>query len=772
MNFYGKYLEQLRHELRMANIEKLQHQTETKQQKMLQDIYLAEFGLNRALLNGDDLKSFIGKNPDEIIRIFGKNKLVLSAPKQSVILQEIKNNMQHYLYFIENPRLLAEVIRKNRLRRVRNALLRKRKSTVLDIYANYLIATNYDLDTNKYEEAKDQQFKKLKVDEKTKMENDLYNLFEKGMLPESIMPVIEKRISTISVPSERDVIEAENTEMPGNTKEIVIPKIVQEELTEEVSDVIEKGELSKILDDMFREVDEEEAKLAKINEDKPKSDNSVYIYPVQSDQMDYRYSGYVKFSPVSYTGMFKVDNLLYPTITHFMLASLIAYLPSVSTLKNSHKYLLKNGVKYTGKFEDFEHPDIISKKYFDMRDASLVGQLHENAKIGLIEKFKNDGLRDILFATGNNSIVWGDYSDAILGSGKYKKGDNFVGKYLVEIREKYSTHRGEKINLLDGKDLFVTEWMRMRVRDIIRTAMTIREYTTLKYGAVAEFDSQFFINVINNVHHNCISIPNSETPVPRYFASLVKEDKEFGKIKSSDIVHIDEIVQLLWDKISGMVQYLITLLVKPTIQNLRIAIAQLELMVSDNKKCNDIGLETEENCIFSALINIIKGLINFNKRYGFGTEVTELDSKTAAAIILNTNIGSIRDTNFSQTEKEDMHQDGPDIFEFQYEEGAGDLDADNLSEGAEIVGYADENEGVIENEFESTMENDGYSPMSNYIAQSIKPIKEIADVEKFSTILENTIKIVKNAKMQKRTKKNRINFFATQAVVQDDLYDF
>ena len=73
---------------------------------------------------------------------------------------------------------------------------------------------------------------------------------------------------------------------------------------------------------------------------------------------------------------------------------------------------------------------------------------------------------------------------------------------------------------------------------------------------------------------------------------------------------------MLWKRIVVMVYYIIKNVNDPTLYNIKNILLKVEMLVSKEQNCVSIIQDNEElNCIFSAIINILSGIIEYNNEY-------------------------------------------------------------------------------------------------------------------------------------------------------------
>jgi hypothetical protein len=196
------------------------------------------------------------------------------------------------------------------------------------------------------------------------------------------------------------------------------------------------------------------------------------------------------------------------------------------------------------------------------------------------------------------------------------------------------------------------------------------------------------------------------------------------------------------------------------------------MLVSKGNKCVRILDNELDNCIASALVNIISGLVEFNNKYGSNNVINKIDVETAASIIVNRDIANEIEEmvpNLVVEEEEEMKlMDDPQIFE-TIDEADEDLEQ-------EVIGYDDDDFAQL---------SDDESPAPNPVPTKFKVNKiiigtmdttkqrtniqdlftamdDIKHVEDIENIMLSAIETIKNLRMSAVLKNNRINFFATQ----------
>lgn len=709
-NLLGKYLMQIRHNLKVSYRRQKEEKAYKDRETAIYEAYILERALINLIKQGNDLSEFIGMSNKEIFDKIGRLELMKKAPNKEMIIDIFNKNMLDPIIelSIDNPNTMIQAIRKKEMRSLQLRQLRKRRSLVFDMYADYIIQKEYpDLAANKYETAKKQQLDSLGVQQKSDLENRLYTLFETGMLSSKLSDNIDQQLAFISVPSEQEVEEAERVNLYFDSKEIV----------EENPYIPETGE-------------------------------PVLVYPMPLENNEQSQKNF-NLSPISYNGMLSIDNKKYPTVSHYILTSLLAKLSSIRTINNAYSYILSNPDVPVEDTESFLSPEAITLKYNNERDIDYANQLRKNTKTILDKKFEDRGLQDLLLITGNSTLVWNDFLDPILGVGeKGSRGQNFVGNYLMEIRKREAENRqNETIQTLTevditrvvNSDAFMREWVKMRVKDMCSSIMLMKEYLFHKDQIDKDIDSLFVTNVLDKVYQPCSYLygmtdqVNIETP--QYIGNMITLCKGFADASP-------EVIDLIWKRVAVMIYVLIKYLEVSSLKNIRAVIAKVELMVSAKTSCIQFISNEEDNCILSAIINILRGIVEFNKQYSYSTDLSEIDIRAAISMILRKELKD--EACELKTNKDDED------------------DVEIPQEQEFIFPEEDEQKMLIADYYEQSDEENGYSPDYNMILLLTKNIEEVKDNFKFVKDLENAIKTVKSCPISRRVKQNRINFFATQ----------
>jgi len=434
----------------------------------------------------------------------------------------------------------------------------------------------------------------------------------------------------------------------------------------------------------------------------------------------------------------------------------------------------------------------------DMYNA-YSNNIKENARTALHVKFENREYQNVLLATGNNTLVWNDRSDNILGSGKDGRGYNFVGKELMRLRTKIRETRKQTGDLGDVNDIlsvktisrvfsdpFLKEWLRMRVRDMCNVIITMKDYLHSKHKIIQDMTPDFVKTVLDRLYQPCshvfAAVDVIKSAAPEQFSVLVWNYKGFfhpddkvnqatGKPVKSRIDR-QEILNVMWRRLAVVIYYLIKHMRDATSVNLSVTLGKIESLASMRRKCIDVLPNDEENCIFSAIANLLRGITKLDVRYGTKPGFKEVDINAAVTILLNINRLSEQQALQRKMKQPDSQSrplqpppphppalesiaDGPDgDKEVVEEEVALDVETDDE---VDFDAYLDD-------DYEE--DNPTHAPdpeVSENIRRALNDIDIPEDDDSVIFMLDDAIKFVKSYPMRSSmVKTNRINFFASQ----------
>lgn len=229
------------------------------------------------------------------------------------------------------------------------------------------------------------------------------------------------------------------------------------------------------------------------------------------------------------------------------------------------------------------------------------------------------------------------------------------------------------------------------------------------------------------------------------------------------------IAQIYWERIYTMISALIQNVKPSTGANIRDVIVKAEMLNSEKSNCIRIIPNEQDNCIVSALMNLLSGIVAFKQEFSGNIELDEDDVKLAGSIILNTKFISSKvnvDTPYS--DEEDKEDDDEEFVVSP--SGSFPLDdMDEYSGGEEDYGEVDYDKNPYF-AFKWGVKN---SKKRSKHEQIIGTTGDLAKVEQQVLLIsaENSKSIsieimkmlreIKNSNLSEKIKQNRINFFAS-----------
>ena len=841
LNLYGNALKQIRQRLRSTVVRQEQEKTDKEYEDALYETYVAYKELVKAIKNGNTLEEYINMSPKEVIDAMGRSEVLSRAPSKEFVINQLhgrknipkvpgrnvrfqqpreeQTGMDRYLdsltsgkrvnltnrenlgqkvdwdkrakeedlaklseYYqqredegssrksykrprmrpttapppefivdpnnsksliekevyeiVNSPKSLVYIVRKQYLADLQKHQVNRREEAIAMAYAEFELAKNFpDIKPENYKKAIDQQFQKIGYDTRLGIGNSILVLYKDDKLPKKLTKAIDSVIREIIIPSEQDVMMAEQYTIEHSSKE--------------------------------------EAK--NINIYKKPEGQTVVIFAYPNDNMKPEYNA---LSPLN-DHMFKVNERLFPTVSHYVIFKLFQNVLN-NTTESYSKILGINAVVGGMNKDNFVSPETATARLNDTTTIIKMDKLKKYMYIGMNNKFLDRLLQDLLILTEDAELVYTDQNDVFLGVGPQGiHGDNEVGKYLMVLRERFRKERKDErveelstndITQIIEKDEFFRAWVDMRVTDMCKVVTTMKTYLFRKDGKKdIELTGDFVDSVMDDIYQPCANIfsmtDKVTAEVPYYFKVLVLSKPGFSKVS-------EEIVEILWKRIAVMIYFMIEFSKDRGIQNIRAIIAKLEMLVSKGNKCVKILDNELDNCIASALINIISGLAEFNSKYSSSNIINKIDVETAASIIVNRDISNeIEDMvpNLVIEEEDEMKlMDDPQIFE-TIDEADEDLDQ-------EVFGYEDDDFAQLSDD-EAPAPKPGPTKIKvnkivigtmdttkqlNNIQELFSAMDGIKHVEDIENVMLSAIETIKNMRMSVVLKNNRINFFATQ----------
>ena len=410
----------------------------------------------------------------------------------------------------------------------------------------------------------------------------------------------------------------------------------------------------------------------------------------------------------------------------------------------------------------FANIDDVTQRYSDIKRHLRATREKEYAEEGLNAKFKDRVLQDLLISTGGLTLVYDDTANSVLGVGEKQTGENFVGRYLMILREKFrkqrESEREVEVNLQDISivldDSIIRWWIAMRVGDMCRVILTVKEYLYSKAEITQHLTADFATTVLDTVYQPCSQLFGSvgliTTEAPQEFVGIVRRCRGFETVG-------DKVVEVIWKHIAVMIYALIKHCKIHKISNMRAVLGQIGTLLSRRSLCKEIVADNEDSCIISALLNLLTGIVEFNNLLGNDSKITEDDVKLAASIILDANISG------------EIILPGPVSGDWPGE----DLDLHDPTQAEaewRFPGHSDdESSGGDYGDMSSSGSSggsgrsggSGYAPIDKIVPLLLE-ISNDCDAQAIAQSIDTTVDFIKAyPDTSESVKQNRINFFAT-----------
>ena len=436
-------------------------------------------------------------------------------------------------------------------------------------------------------------------EELNKLRDRVIDLFKLGMLSASLSDIIDDNISKLEIPTEEDITEAEIAELSPVFIED-IPKADDVSSTPS-SRSSEGSPTTKIMKKIFKKDKLKRNELIDIINQKKGDDRSDDYKDwstkdlrqrldgleleqwngMKEEKEEYKEKGFLfvqpfgepigifreeeknlpelkPFNPEFYTGMLKIDNFLYPTMQHYMIARLIA---STGTRRNidahgvvtfekgmgissGRKTILVDQNVDNNSPGDFLTIHLAGEKYDTIDKETTTEMLSICTVTALNKKFADRSLQDLLILTGDSEIRWNSPENFFLGAGNDEyPGKNYVGITMMDIREKLKVTRSteEEIDIeIDdlinfvNKDAFIMAWVQMRLQDMCSVVYKLQQYLKKKDGINIDLNepelfSKLIKFTLDIVYQPCSSLvelsKKVETEAPSFFINMVKKCK-------------------------------------------------------------------------------------------------------------------------------------------------------------------------------------------------------------------------------------------------------
>ena len=609
-NEVGPYLMHLRSELMKENIREEKNRQQETENNKIYNIYLAHKFLIKKLDNFEsNLQEYLNKTSTEILKGVDKSELYFSsAPIQTIVDLYQKGSMPYINHELENPGTLAEKIREEYL----ESTIINAKYVLFERYASNLLSEKYKyIEKDKHLSIIYNQLNVLSDKERKNLKEKVYELYMNGKIE-----VSDENIQIII-----NFLKGKEENEIGSGEEL-------EEIKESGEEIISPQE-------------------NKINE-------SEIVF---SCDMNEKYNW---LSPC-YEKTFQVEGIYYPSVFHYIYASLYSLQTSVGNMISAHVKLM-SGDKFLDVYTLYQN-------YNNDRIKDYINTLSLSCKKALTIKFQKREFKELLVGTNKKILIFTDKKDNVLGIGEPEQ-MNITGILLMELRNTFvkegiignivykivQNTSYERI-MLNKK---LKDWFNGRMEDIAEFISYFHEYDNkliLNRETVRSLIFNFYWGCRNIYDNNAKIVPidkelqeKIEEIVPkipkscsmeiwRYLSYLIQELlkgtsldilKDYYKESKDSLIEIAK-----KENIKNPEKYRKTQLIGmliPKIDSLDNKVVEdyldrLQNIVANEVRdgnCSGPFADELDNCIISAVNNVLKALIFYFKVTSIGEKEIKL----------------------------------------------------------------------------------------------------------------------------------------------------
>ena len=249
---------------------------------------------------------------------------------------------------------------------------------------------------------------------------------------------------------------------------------------------------------------------------------------------------------------------------------------------------------------------------------------------------------------------------------------------------------------------------------------------------------------------------------------LKKEFSEYlrkaERVEKHYFLVMKNMAQIYWNHISVMLSALIQNVKPATASNIRNVLVKVEMLNSENSNCSRIIANEQDNCIVSALMNLLIGIQKFKREFSGSVELDSDDIELAGSIILN-NKFQAKHINTEEPDSDLEKEEDKFVVSPKGSFPEDDLNVDNDEE-------ENDDYGEVENDYEENpyfsfqwgakkLKQSFSSGDLAKIEQQLLLLGVTYDSKKLSIVVMKTVQKIKNSNISQKVKQNRINFFAT-----------
>lgn len=413
-----------------------------------------------------------------------------------------------------------------------------------------------------------------------------------------------------------------------------------------------------------------------------------------------------------------------------------------------------------------------------------------------IEKYQESLLQEFELAVTSEKVKesfeekqreeWLEFLKEILNP---KKPYSKIYKYMNNLR----LSQQQKINSLNNKQDIETlekEFRKQREHEWLKLSEPAIDFND-RQKAISDFNKK---QIKDRLIHYGIPEKIKKEDISEYQEKIKKITERINRIKGAhkdELKHfqfiIQDISQIFWNYLSVMIQFTVNRLKNPNQRSIREAIVNSELVMSGKNTCENIPVnlsDSQDNCIASALANILSGIQSFKYQYAEDIPFGKHDIDLATGIIIGKEVKYDKLLEEDDV-KVDLIHDGDEILggedvkgdvdigedvDYENEAFRDDLfiDDDVFKEDEEDIGFPDTFEELEKDSFNFAMKKSLTEPteVKEQVRMILQQIvnKEIPNIDSIVIEFLKAIKQIKSSKLSEKIKLNRINFFATLKV--------
>ena len=483
---------------------------------------------------------------------------LLSNTENSVIFYEITDGQEEFEKLVSES--LTHV--RNRLDKIPKVpdlsnliseSIDKRNDKILEIYLYYILEKNYPkLEKEKYKKAIDEQFSQRSFDKRRIISERLYKLYKEdpSLISEELLSRMRMGLKDIE-----EMITKYKTQTEDTDKDVLNKVVIKDN----------------------------------VNENKPE------LRP---------------FSILDNSVFFELDGLVYPTVFHYLYTILFSKLYTVTSVEDAYyKYIANRDIPQVTNLERYTNPNFILSQSSNLKTVFEAEHERFLAYTALNKKFEDPDMQDVLLATGNDIIVWNDPMDSVLGG----NGENFVGDYLMKLRESITRERleiptrrqtvqSEMAILLNNT--MVKNWIYMRASEYCSIIVCMEKYYNSLSNTAVSIDANFVENVLDIIYGKDKFPTTRNMEIPISFKNFINENL---KIKNNYEKLF--IIPIIWLRVIVMLEYLCQYNIS---KNNRV---NIPVMLMKIQKVTTTAKSISKNSIICAIVNLIKKVRKFHDKF-------------------------------------------------------------------------------------------------------------------------------------------------------------